>query len=148
MPAVFDKLGIRFLYPENWTLETGPDLEEEGVTVYSPDGGFWSLVVREGRPDPLKMADLALQALRAEYEQLDSEEVEETVEGQDLIGYDVNFYCLDLTNTGQIRVFRRADRTYLLLWQAEDRDLDRAEPVFYAMTRSLLLNGQPPRSPK
>ena len=21
MPAVFDKLGIRFLYPENWTLD-------------------------------------------------------------------------------------------------------------------------------
>jgi hypothetical protein len=148
MPATFDKLGIRFMYPENWTLETSPDLEEEGLTIYSPDGGFWSLVVREGRPDPLKMADLALDALRAEYEDLDSEPAEETLEGQDLIGYDVNFYCLDLTNTGQIRVFRRGDRTYLLLWQAEDRDLARVVPVFHAITRSLLLDGRPPLAAK
>ncbi len=137
MPALFDKLGIRFQYPENWTLETGGEIDDEGATVFSPGGAFWSIVIRGVEDDPAEVADLALDALNVEYEDLDSEAVEEEVAGQVLVGHDVNFYCLDLTNTAQIRAFRR-DRTYLILCQAEDREYDAVAPVFRAITVSLL----------
>ena len=137
MPALFDKLGIRFQYPENWTLEIGADADQEGVTVYSPGGGFWSVVLRGSDDDPAEVARLALAALDETYDDLDSEPVEESIAGQATVGFDVNFYCLDLTNTAQIRALHRG-RTYLILCQAEDREYEKVSPVFRAMTTSLL----------
>ena len=62
MPAVYEKLGIRFLYPENWTLDEQEALEgETTVALYSPSGGFWSIMLYEKTVDP---AELALTALR------------------------------------------------------------------------------------
>ena len=39
MAAIFDKLGIRFQYPENWTLDESEALAgDQAVTVFSPGG--------------------------------------------------------------------------------------------------------------
>jgi hypothetical protein len=84
MAAVYDKLGIRFQYPENWTLDEKDALEgEESVTVYSPGGAFWSVVVHPRYRDPGDLAKAALEAMQQEYEGLESEPVEETVAGHD-----------------------------------------------------------------
>ena len=75
---------------------------------------------------------------------IDSEAVQETVGSVDLVGFDVNFYCLDLTNTALIRAGvlpgggRSKPATYLIVCQAEDREFDQVSPVFRAMTFSLL----------
>jgi len=138
MPALFDKLGIKFLYPDDWTLEVATDEDEEGVTVYSPGGGFWSVVLRDGIEEPAELAKIAVVALGDEYTDVDTEPAEETVGRQELVGYDVNFYCLDLTNTAQIRACRRNGRTLLILWQAEDREFDEVSRIFRAITTSLL----------
>ena len=71
MPALFDKLGIKFLYPDDWTLETSTVEDEEGATVFSPGGGFWSIVIRGPDEDPVDLAKVALVALGDEYEDLD-----------------------------------------------------------------------------
>ena len=55
-----------------------------------------------------------------------------------LAGWDLNFYCLDLTNTAQVRAVETPAATYLLLAQAEDREWDRVAPVFAAMTASFM----------
>jgi hypothetical protein len=140
MPAVFDRLGVRFQYPDNWTLDDSEASEEApSVTVYSPDGGaFWSLVVHPGTVSIEDAAAAALDAMQNEYEQLDSEEVEDYVVGHPLVGYDLNFYCLDLTNTALIRSFADETNTYLILCEAEDREYAAVEPVFKAITHSLL----------
>ncbi len=137
--AVFDKLGIRFQYPDNWTLdETEALAGERSVTVYSPEGAFWSLTLHP----PLEPAEPLLQAvlktMRKEYAELDAEEVSETIADVALTGYDLNFYCLDLTNTALVRVAHTPEITLLLMCQAEDREYQRVERVFQAMTTSLL----------
>ena len=39
MPATFNKLGLRFTYPENWTIDESEALEgAAAVTVFSPGG--------------------------------------------------------------------------------------------------------------
>ena len=76
--------------------------------------------------------------MRRQYDDLDSEPVEDAIAGQAMTGYDLNFYCLDLTNTAQIRAFRRGETSLLLIWQAEDRDFDGFVPVFRAITTSLI----------
>src|SRR6516225_7414763 len=75
MPAVFDHLGVQFQYPEGWSLEAGDEARGDEVTVYSPGGAFWSLTIRDGS-DPAEMMDIVVEAMRDEYDELDSENVE------------------------------------------------------------------------
>lgn len=137
--ALYEKLGIRFQYPENWHLdERETDEQNASVTVYSPGGAFWSVSSHPPECDPRELADSVLKTMREEYSDLDSEIVQESVAGRNLIGHDIDFYCLDLTNTARVRGFRTPGRTYLVMSQADDREFEQIEQVFLAMTTSLL----------
>lgn len=141
MPAVYDKHGVRFQYPENWSLDES-EVDQNSVTIYSPGGGFWSLVWRDLSEDPHALAVEALQTLKKEYAETESEPATETIAGREISGFDVSFYYLDLTNTALIRGFRTPFASCLILCQAEDREFREIEPVFQAMTASLLKTGQ------
>lgn len=139
MPAVYERLGIRFEYPENWQLD-----EEEGqgaeraVSVFSPGGAFLSVIADAPEVDTRRLAEAALSAMQQEYEGLDFEEIEETIADFEAVGYDINFICLDLTNTAAVRAIRTDHATYLVFYQAEDREFDAIRHVFQAITMSLL----------
>jgi len=140
MPATFQKLGITFQYPDNWSLDEEDALAGRGaVTVYSPNGGaFWTVAVDESRSEPTELARAAADAMKEEYEGLESEDAFEIIEGHELVGHDLNFYCLDLTNTAQIRCLRTSRASYSIFCQAEDREFEQVQPVFNAMMVSLL----------
>lgn len=139
MPARFNSLGISFQYPENWTLDDSDAiLGRHSVTVISPGGAFWTVAIHSGSADPGKLAAAAVEAMRQEYEGLEAQEISETVAGHELLGYNLAFYCLDLTNTAQIRSLRIAQSTYTVFYQAEDREFEKLEAVFLAMTTSLI----------
>jgi hypothetical protein len=137
MPALFDDLGIQFQYPENWRLEQ-EDAQEGGdsVTVYSPGGAFWSLIIHPRTADPARLAKAAVDAMRQEYEELEAESVQEIIAGRDTVGYDLNFFYLDLTNTAAVRSLRTNRRTYTIFCQAEDREFQQIQTVFLAITTS------------
>lgn len=138
MTAFYDKLGIQFQYPENWTLDEDEALEgEQSVSVYSPGGAFWSVMVRPPSQAPEELVEAVLRTMKQEYDELDAEAVEESIGELHWVGCDLNFYCLDLTNTAAVRGVRTPRSTLLVLWQATDRELDEVEAVFQAMTRSL-----------
>jgi len=139
MPAKFDGLGIQFQYPENWTLdESDALLGRKSITVYSPGGAFWSVTIHSGTADPDKLAKAIVDAMKQEYDGLESEKVSETVGDHDLIGYDLNFYCLDLTNTAQVRSLHMANTTYIIFCQADDAEFEKINRVFQAMSISLI----------
>jgi hypothetical protein len=145
MPAVFEKMGIRFLYPDNWTLDEDEALHgNSSVTVQSPGGAFWSVVLHPPTTDPAKLAATALAALKEEYVDSEAEPVHEQFGDQTLNGYDMNFFYLDLTSTATIRCFRTADATYLILCQAEDLEYVALSQVFRAITTSFLAEGEAP----
>ncbi len=139
MPAVFEKLGVRFEYPDSWQVDED-EVRESGdtITVYSPGGGFWSLNIQQPEVDPDALASAAVEAMQAEYDNLDSEPVTDSTAGVELSGYDMNFYCLDLTNTARVRVASRPQATYVIVCQAEDREFEAISQVFDAITASLL----------
>ncbi len=139
MPALFDSLGISFQYPENWTLDDADAvLGRKSVTIYSPGGAFWTVAIHSASAEPAKLATAIVDTMRKEYQGLDAEEVEESVSGHDLVGYDLAFYCLDLTNTAQVRSLRVGNATYTIYCQAEDREYERIKQVFQAITITLL----------
>ncbi len=141
MPAKYVKMGMSFEYPENWTLDEDDALAGHGsVTVYSPCGAFWSVAVHPSSTAPDQLAQAAVDAMKEEYDDLEAEPASDVIAGWEAIGYNLNFYCLDLTNTATIRCLTTDQATYSIFCQAEDRDYDRLAKVFLAITASFLGN--------
>ncbi|MBS0210242.1 MAG: hypothetical protein JSS27_14955 [Planctomycetes bacterium] len=139
MPAVYDKLGIRFLYPENWQLDETDMIEgNNSVTVYGPDGTFWTILAHPAGLEQQDLIEAALEAMHEEYTDLDEEPYHDVVGGKEVWGADLNFYCLDLTNTAWLRSYATDEGTYLVLCQGEDRAFERVAGVFDGMLQSLL----------
>ena len=138
MPALFNKLGISFQYPDNWALDEDDALAgRKSVTVYSPGGAFWSVSVHPSSTHPLRMAKAAVEAIKEEYAELEIEEARETIAGRETVGFDLSFYYLDLVNSASVRCFRTDQATYTVFCQAEDHEFDQLHLVFLAMTTSL-----------
>jgi hypothetical protein len=143
----FESWGLRFDYPDNWSLDEQEALAgNRSVTVYSPSGGaFWSISVHPRSADPVSMTKAATEAMKEEYDSLEAEWVEEQMANHQIVGYDLSFYCLDLTSSAVVRGIKTPHATYLVFWQAEDRDFARLADVFRAMTVSLLRHLKPTR---
>ena len=63
--------------------------------------------------------------------------VEESIEGESTEGVDLYFYYMDFLIAAHVRSLRRGQETYLLTYQAEDREFDKMLPVFQAINTSL-----------
>jgi hypothetical protein len=139
MSGRYQNFGVEFLYPENWEIvDEQSDEWPHRVSVQSPESGYWELHVYPSRIDLGYLSGQALQAMRQEYPKLESELVTDDVCDLPAVGYDLTFFCLDLLVTSRIRSLDVGDRTYLLICQAENREFDRQELVFDAITKSLL----------
>jgi hypothetical protein len=137
MAAQFDEGGIRFRYPENWQLERENSENGWTVTVQSPDTAFLLVSLNEDMPSTEDVAQTALEALRTEYPDLEADECIDTVAGQPAIGHEIRFISLDLTNTCWTRSFYCGRGTVLVMWEANDLELGKNEPVLRAITASL-----------
>jgi len=137
MVAQFDEDGIRFRYPENWRLERENSENGWTVCVQSPDTAFLVVTLDEDMPSTERMAQTALEALRAEYPDLEADECTDSLAGQPAIGHEIHFISLDLTNTGWTRSFYSGRGTVLVMWEANDLELERNEPVLRAICTSL-----------
>lgn len=142
----YDDLGVRFIYPSNWFVQTETwDKGAYGITVDSPEGSFWSLAIYPKGVDLDAAAKEILGTLDAEYDEMDQAEVKRYVADRVLIGYEVNFFYLDLTSTALVLKFEDENRGYVVYWQTCDRlaltgeNLSRSD-VFDAMTHTLVSN--------
>ena len=141
MPLEFAELGVRFQYPDNWTLSKDAALADcRNVTVSSPGGAFWTLSIHPRLTDPDQLVEAAVEVMREEYKDLEDEVVREEVDGFQLVGREINFYCLDLTNTAWIHSLQTDGATYTIFCQAEDREFEKIRDVFRAMRASFLGN--------
>ncbi len=139
MVATYDRQGIRFLYPENWEVQLDqPEPNVQCITLQSPGSGFWMLQVVGSGQSLESLASQALKSVQLDYEDVEVQEAQQDVEGTQLSGYDLQFYCLDFLIIAQLRSFSLADRHCLLLTQAEDSEFEQMTAVFLAITCSLI----------
>jgi hypothetical protein len=131
MFEVFESHGVHFEYPAAWPIEVSEDGEAITVEVQDPSGLAFALVRTDpSRPDPARVADEVLEAMREEYPDLDADPALEHIEGYRATGHDVEFFALDVTNAATIRCFRTPRRTVLIFGQWSDlADEDLAELV-------------------
>jgi hypothetical protein len=142
MVAEFDDDGIRFRYPESWSLERQENETGWTVSVQSPATAFMMLSFDNERPSAERMAATALEALREEYPELEADDCVESMAGQPAIGHDIQFFSLDLTNTCWTRSFYSARGTVLVLCQINDLERATNEPVLRAICASLELEDE------
>ena len=139
MAAQFADGGIRFCYPENWKLEREENDAGWTVSLQSPQTAFVMVCFRDDNSTPEEMAHAALEALREDYPELESDPTIGSVAGRPATGYDVRFFSLDLSNTCYLRSFYTSEGTILLLWQANDLELEKLEPVLKAICKSMVV---------
>lgn len=143
MTATYDRDGVCFQYPENWSLSEEPSGRDRlSVSVTSGSGAFWSVTVYEPSFSARKLCHQALSAMRDEYEEVEVDSISEQIADESTMGYDLQFYCLDFLVRCRVLSLTTLGKTILLTWQAEDRDFDSLKPVFYAITTSLLRPGK------
>jgi hypothetical protein len=139
MPALFQRDGIRFQYPESWRLTREDADTGWTVSVQSQDTAFFMLTFDANMPEVGQVADTVLEALRSDYPDLEADDAVESLAGQPALGHNIRFFSLDLTNTCYTRSFYSGAGTILLMWQANDLELDAVEPIFKAICKSLRL---------
>jgi len=139
VPAVYENLGVRFLYPENWSIT---DEQDEGwprsVTVQSPQTGFWSLHVYPAGEDVKAVVKELIAAIQAEFSDIEVLPAKEKFGETDTTGVDLAFFYLDLLVEAKIRCLRTPSATLIWLYQAESREFEAMEPVYQAIAVSML----------
>jgi hypothetical protein len=137
MAAHYNDGGIRFRYPDDWQLEREESDTGWTISLQSPETAFMMVCFRDDLTTPDEMAAAALAALREEYPSLEADECVDSLAGQPATGYDIQFFSFDLTNTCYARSFYSSEGTVLILWQANDLELERQGPVLKAICASL-----------
>lgn len=139
MTAIYNKHGIEFLYPENWTHteenQTGDFVE---IALESPAGSIWSVSLFPTTSNPADLLETSAAALRDQYEDLEITEFHGHLETFATLGFDAHFYCLDFLVTAQARCFPVYNYVIHVFCQAENREFDKVKDVFDAITLSLL----------
>ena len=158
MPAEFNDFGIRFLYPDNWTVAERDEEEGgQGLTLDLPSGGFVSIeLTTTGAVDAL--IDKIVQAIAADYEDLEREDVSLELLPEGTPVTDLRFYYLDLLIISRIVVLPvpsgqaglaqpervgldpvlEDEEVLVLQIQAESRDYDQNEAVFAAILKQIV----------
>jgi len=139
MVATYDRHGIRFLYPDNWTVqEDSPEPHAHCVTLQSPGSGFWMLQILDSAVSLERLASEAMESIQQDYEEVEVVAADEDIAGTALSGYDLHFYCFDFLISANVRSFSLGDHPCVLLSQAEDGEFAKIAPVFTAITASLI----------
>jgi hypothetical protein len=139
MPAIYQNLGVRFLYPENWTVT---DEDDDGwprtVTLQSPQTAFWSLHVYPPAQDVKSVVKELVGGIQAEFRDIEVLQAKEIFGETTTTGVDLAFFYLDLLVEAKIRCLRTPSATLIWLYQAESREFESIEPVFQAIAVSML----------
>jgi hypothetical protein len=141
VPAVYEHRGIRFLYPENWSLA---DEEFEGwphsVSVQSPQTGFWALHVYPPGQELKPLVKEVVESIQSSFPDQELEVLPVTDEVGEMTtkGVDITFFYLDLLVEARIRTLKTPSATLIWHYQAESHELEEMNQVFLAITTSLL----------
>jgi hypothetical protein len=139
MTAKYDKLGLKFLYPENWKLIDDVSGSPQVITLETPDGSStWSVHLYPCETDVDLILKEAIDSLQQTYEDIEISPCESSFGATPSSGVEALFYCLDFLIRAELQIVK-TDEKWLMFWtQAEDRDYDNKKLVFKAIAISLL----------
>lgn len=139
MPKQYTGLGLSLLYPDTWTIseETQGD-RRQGVSLENPAGSFLSINLLDPGQDADAVLDEAVEAMSAEYEDIESEPYTLDIDSLHVAGTIQRFYYLDFVIVSKLFAIVAAESLYLVQIQGEDRDMDQQSIVFEAILTSMV----------
>ncbi len=129
--------GVTFRYPAGWELAEEARGDERSIHVQSEGSAFCSITLLPTRPTPLRAVEAAVDAFREEYAEFDVYPVETRLARRAAVGRDIDFICLEMSNTACVRALRTARFTLLLLFQSNDHELDQTRSAFERICETL-----------
>jgi hypothetical protein len=139
MPKQYTGLGLSLLYPDSWTIseETQGD-RRQGVSLENPGGSFMSINLLDPGQEADAVLDEAVEAMNAEYEDIESEPYALDIDTLHIDGTIQRFYYLDFVIVSKLFAINTHERLYLVQIQGEDRDMDQQSLVFEAILTSMV----------
>ncbi len=138
MPATFDSFGIKFLYPDNWSVADRSENEgNEGVTLDLPSGGFFTIECEHEGQLAEELIEEIADTIEEDYGEIEREEIRLTGAPDNEKAVEFRFYYLDLLILSRLVIVNINNATYLVQMQAESRDFDANEMVFAAILKQI-----------
>lgn len=138
MPAKFEAFGVKFLYPDNWSVAQRTEEEgDDGVTLEMPSGGFLSIEQDYDGSLAEEIIEEVRESISAEYGELERESLSLPGAKPDETCVDFSFYCLDLLVVSRLILMTTESASLVIQIQAEIRDFETNEAVFAAILQQL-----------
>ena len=118
--AKFTENGFCLEYPDEWELEYSEENLHD-VTLYSPNGAFWSLTRRPHFVEPEELLKESIETLSKEYEWMEISTAVDLYGDVKLDGFDLDFFYLDLPCFAMLRAIRAGLFTYFVYVQTMDQ---------------------------
>lgn len=122
MAEWFERDGIRLQCPQGWTMSTEETAEGWTVTLQSNSTAFVLVTLLVRRPTPAQAAQTVLRALQIDYHDLESRPCAEVVAGRQAVGYETDFFTLDLLVRAKVLALTCAAGTLCILQQLADSE--------------------------
>ena len=139
MPAQYDRNGLKFLYPDNWVLSDQTDDElPRVISLETPDGAIWSAHLYPSDTDPDFLIKDTVTALEETYPDLEVSTSKHSFPTHTGTAIDTIFFCLDFLVRIKLMTIQTSQYQVMAWYQAEDREFDKQEPIFHAVTTSMM----------
>lgn len=129
--------GVVFVYPDIWQLQEQMDDEDVIIQVSASETCFWTLRILPGCPAPPQVVNSCVTAFEEEYDDLEVAETSCSLAEMPAFSRDLDFFCLELTNSVGLRSVRTNDFTLLVWWQGTQHELAEFRPIIEQMTLSV-----------
>ncbi len=122
MTATYDD-AIGFDYPDDWEVETTVDGSRTTISLQPPASSAFAFIALDSEGgDPRELIDEAIDAMRDQYPEIEVDPATETIAGRRAVGYNVEFFYLDVINTCEIRCFATLRHVVLIFGQWSELD--------------------------
>lgn len=136
----FTRSGIALSFPSNWVQEL--DESNDGgwtLTLQSQQTAFMLLSLRPDAEDCAQVIDEALEALRAEYKEMDIENALETIAERPALGHNIDFLTMDTPIVCWTRCVETPEGPLLIMGQTSEFDRETNDAVLRAIVKSLII---------
>ncbi|MDR2346446.1 MAG: hypothetical protein LBE18_10295 [Planctomycetaceae bacterium] len=114
----YDKHNVYICYPDNWEMcESQMNRIDGTIQITNDDGAFWVLKKYPAGQNPDEIAEEVLETMRAEYQDMEVERIDEIMYEKYVTGFEMTFFYLDLMNEARVLTFDNGKLTYAIFWQ-------------------------------
>lgn len=136
----YSKHGIGFLYPDIWELHEETEGTDITISLAPCATSFWTLRIMHECPPPPQVVESCVEAFKEEYDEAEIAESKVIISEMPAYGRELDFICLELTNSVGLASVRTSEFTILVWWQGTDLELEEFRPIFDHMTRSIQID--------